>query len=275
MLHKEDQTVGESVVHLKGFVRGLELEPDAEAIKAALALEELLTCSALCWDGDQYAVDSFTRLIPMLMERRSSNPPQLLAFFNADKEVVGPSLADFNRSWSEMPHTIECRELNVPEAENPWEQLGVTALKTTCSSTVVCFGGGRTVSNERMQASCKCTFSIVEVSRGGERPAIRPTAKLEGSNIPEGTVYRVQGGSAAVVEVGSNPEATSATPPAVTACKDNEGSTGDGSEVDEDAGHCLFYNCPCGNQFFDSLPTEECEFACQVRVTRLRVLRVL
>lgn len=159
----------EEVVHIKGFASGMwdrteevpgtgktasELgvpaggnlgvnSQTAQVHNAQSAISKLLSGQArrvLVWDGDALAPDSFTRFIEVRGKTAFKN--YILAPFVKEED-----LADRIKSWKDSEVFDRITFYVTPNFPN-WKALGVAAIMTTGSRSVVCLGGGETVQDE-------------------------------------------------------------------------------------------------------------------------------
>jgi sugar/nucleoside kinase (ribokinase family) len=99
----------------------------------------------LVWDGDSFALSSFTHLILLI---RSKLPEVQLVSFLKEEDS-----ARFFESWDPVVPRGTIRVELQPNSLD-WTELGSTALLSTGATTVVCFGGGIVV-GEEYKAACK------------------------------------------------------------------------------------------------------------------------
>mmetsp|Transcript_185 Transcript_185/g.420 ORF Transcript_185/g.420 Transcript_185/m.420 type:complete len:204 (-) Transcript_185:109-720(-) len=128
------------IVHLKGFARLIDFGDEKIMSLSNLAVDFLVSRQpdTIVWDGDSYALDSFTRLLPRLAEKTKAELVMFLRDRPADR-------ARTDASWPRLGLNITCY-LTKPEIE--FEELGEIALRSTASAEIVSFGGGVVVANE-------------------------------------------------------------------------------------------------------------------------------
>jgi len=149
-----------TVVHLKGFAKGIDFCQKATASMAEKTVELIagLKPSTLAWDGDDYQETSFTHLIPRIWD---ATKPRLIMFLRNTAEEQ----ARANASWPALGLPITC--CLCPESI-PYDELGAVGLEATQSKSVVSFGGGKTLKEEFSRAPKDITFFLL--------PAIRQVA---------------------------------------------------------------------------------------------------
>lgn len=142
----------ETTVHLKGFAGGLDIDENNKVAKSKLFddLQEKYErgeLTHLVWDGDEYAIQSFTHLLPEFHQRFPK--VKLIAF--AKLNHLSPYTDEYGanegrmKNWKEhnLPITwVTCQE------SLGWDELGSLALGITGSQNVLLVGGGDTVVTE-------------------------------------------------------------------------------------------------------------------------------
>ena len=139
--------------HAKGFSQRLDWG-DAETEDLARAFgREMERGDVVVWDGDDYAEDSFTKVLAGLPENVRLVAVRCRVHVDA-----------FVESWSgiaeQNQRTIVCvavedmdETTKGPEGSlGWWEELGVLALQATQVKRVVCLGGGVCVEHEARRA---------------------------------------------------------------------------------------------------------------------------
>ena len=177
--------------HAKGFSQRLDWG-DAETEDLARAFgREMERGDVVVWDGDDYAEDSFTKVLAGLPENVRLVAVRCRVHVDA-----------FVESWSgiaeQNQRTIVCvavedmdETTKGPEGSlGWWEELGVLALQATQVKRVVCLGGGVCVEHEARRAPPDVTFQAFRAKRRGqERPgaevALWETTAL--GNVPSVT----------------------------------------------------------------------------------------
>eukprot|EP00435_Cladocopium_sp_Y103_P032363 s2557_g8.t1 len=165
------------VVHLKGFANELGMYYDEDVLKT---LQE--ECSLLVWDGDDFSLSSFTRLVPKFLD---FGPDRRAAAF---RQIGESSMARFKQSWSKVAETFpgrlavvpvevpkdplrllgpteirDCRDL--PPARQRFVLLGRLAIKVTGATRVLAMGGGG-VSLKEAELSEDIRWTVFALSRG-------------------------------------------------------------------------------------------------------------
>lgn len=162
-----DHVRGKSCMHLKGFTSKLAISQDVRDSVSNL----LSSANVLVWEGDNYNADSFTRVIPLLLEDRSDSL-DLVSFkyetgvqdfvsnWNRSVQIfsngeIGTSSDSFSTNASTVGNspsdatvkTVTINYVAVPtwvstDPATKYVSLGIAAMQATDSSTVVCLGGG-------------------------------------------------------------------------------------------------------------------------------------
>ena len=130
-------------VQLKGFASRIpwELSEAQQAAAKAQAWLRHQQCDWLQWDGDCYAKDSFTALIPQF--KKENNGCICIAF------VLQRNVAAFSESWANVEFVIEAI---LCDEDYDYVELGTFAQHTMSSLSetreVFCFGGAGTIQQE-------------------------------------------------------------------------------------------------------------------------------
>jgi len=149
-------------VHIKGFSMRMipPLEPSSSSSIPPTLLDFLVSCSYLIWDGDSFAIDSFTRIIiEVIREKylRSRRKMKLLAFKFKDQERIfcnnwhgRPVLCTTSTTTGSTPVTLTINYLLRSEstAKSKYEDLGKYGLNFTKTIHIVAIGGGEVVGKE-------------------------------------------------------------------------------------------------------------------------------
>lgn len=144
------------IIHIKGFASGINYREDKaynlytevkNLIRSVSENREIL----IVWDGDNYAEDSYTKLISRLMVSESSRYHFLGFVCNNDVER-------FKKSWNNIARKMNKQiylyntNLSCKSDGSDFHKLGLKALELTHSRTlktsVICIGGGSTVEKE-------------------------------------------------------------------------------------------------------------------------------
>jgi hypothetical protein len=172
-LHSAARPAG-STLHFKGFGRGVDYNHPAVkwAFHDVAKFVHTAEPTYLAFDGDPYRPDSFTAMLPGLLEGTVNprDPPQpRLLVFKYDTEE---NLAEVEDTWQAAAVPGGLRLLAVPEdpsgEDNPesWAALGGIALRFTGAHTALCFGGGDTIALE-VRSNPEVTFHVWPVPRAG------------------------------------------------------------------------------------------------------------
>jgi len=156
-----------SSVHYKGFAARIDfLHEDTEiAAQKTLEFVQRRNPDTLVWDGDSYAEDSFTYLIPRIWNERHPG----LVMFLRDTPEERQRVID---SWEPLGLPITCY---LCSGAVHFEDLGEQALRATHSCAVICFGGGDVVRNEFSRASDDVDYLVMPVVR--EKKGCRVTER--------------------------------------------------------------------------------------------------
>lgn len=153
-------------IHLKGFASRLDQhEPRTHKMARSLVQRlKRLKPAQMVWDGDNFATNSFTNLLPYIYEALDKDV-ELVAFVReCDQER-------FIESW--QPKNLPISLYLCPDVLD-WQKLGTHALAITGSDLVVCFGGGDTVTDE-FEARPRAAIEFIMFS------VTRPTS--DGANL--------------------------------------------------------------------------------------------
>jgi len=164
------------VIHYKGFGRFVDFEDEETAKLAAAVVDYIagLRPDTIVWDGDSYAPDSFTFLIPQLLQRTGARPVMFLKDAEKPRNRI-------EKAWLPIGLDSECF---LCAKDIPHDKLGEKALQSTQSTVVVCFGGGPVVEAEFKLAPESIIFHVVPVQRRlPDGPGTQRSA-LEGLNAP-------------------------------------------------------------------------------------------
>ena len=136
------------IVHLKGFSKGLTKQRSDAELKLLAYLEQF---DVICFDGDELRPDSYTRVLPKLLECNKNKPFNIVAFiWSHDK-------TKFLSKWnaSELNNTPNCYYCCLDSSliknhkhDEKYAALGVEALKVSKATDICSFGGGAVVSQE-------------------------------------------------------------------------------------------------------------------------------
>lgn len=184
-----DHVKGKSCIHLKGFTSKLAI---SQEVKDSLS-NLLSTTNVLVWDGDNYNADSFTQVIPLLLEDRAdsldllsfkyetgiqdffSNWNRSVQIFSNGEVGTSPDSPSNNASSggnspSDIPLktvTINCVAVPTWVSTDPttkYLSLGVAAMQATDASTVVCLGGGHATDLEYKYNRELCAINVNKTS---------------------------------------------------------------------------------------------------------------
>lgn len=136
--------------HIKGFTSGMR-KRDLELIGEAVAtLLETRGITTLCWDGDDWADDSFTRVLTSVRDKLPDM--QFFAFLRtAERYTRHANPSGFNGSWQATNLAGSLTVLLCDDevgSHDRYEQLGVIALQATAAQLVIAVGGGGTLRKE-------------------------------------------------------------------------------------------------------------------------------
>ena len=136
--------------HLKGFTSGL-LTDDLDIIGHAIVkLLRERKVEVVCWDGDDFAENSFTKVLTHI--KQSMTHVQFVAFLRSDELDNRYKNKDgFNGSWQPTNLAGSLTVLlcdNKIGSHNRYEHLGVIGLKATRATLVIAVGGGATLRKE-------------------------------------------------------------------------------------------------------------------------------
>eukprot|EP00434_Breviolum_minutum_P030423 symbB.v1.2.026907.t1/scaffold2726.1/size72210/5 len=104
------------------------------------------TTGAIIWDGDEFAEDSFTRILDKVL---ASHSVTAVAFYW--RRMKDDFLASWGPKVARYPgglHLVLLDELEGLEGDASWVQLGIDALRLTGSNDVLSLGGGGVVAKE-------------------------------------------------------------------------------------------------------------------------------
>lgn len=165
-----ERVEGEKVIHLKGFGGRISNDSvEAQALRSKLIdFMASETPVEVVWDGDSYAADSFTHLLPDVVVACGGTEKVRLTAFLREKDQ-----GRFQDAWSPLalPITVYLQDASIDFTE-----LGGIALKATQSRLVVCFGGGGVVKDEFAKIPSEVIFHLF--------PVTRPTADKTGTEQP-------------------------------------------------------------------------------------------
>ena len=145
-----------NIIHLKGYCTRIDFENDHVKEMKSDFIRHLRRAEPdlICWDGDEYQSDSFTSLIPEIMEFC-----QVLAF-------VRPMYRDdFMKSWDinmNYPHKFR---YTLTSNKRKDDAHGILCLNKTKSDMVLCFGGGRCVMKEWRGSPSEISYYLYPVIR--------------------------------------------------------------------------------------------------------------
>ncbi|CAL1141512.1 unnamed protein product [Cladocopium goreaui] len=189
------------VVHLKGFANELGMYYDEDVLKT---LQE--ECSLLVWDGDDYSLSSFTRLVPKFLD---FGPDRRAAAF---RQISESSMASFKKSWSKVAEMFpgrlavipvevpqdplrllgpaeirDCQDL--PPARKSFVLLGRAAIKVTGATRVLAMGGGGVSLKEaELSEDQDIRWTVFALSRGHKEmfPTLVDWAVKNGAEVIRG-----------------------------------------------------------------------------------------
>uniref|UniRef100_A0A6V4BK49 Uncharacterized protein n=1 Tax=Prymnesium polylepis TaxID=72548 RepID=A0A6V4BK49_9EUKA len=168
---------GARAAHLKGFTSGV-LTSDLIIIGDAIV--ELLKerkVTVLCWDGDDFADDSFTKVLTRVNE--SLPHVQCVAFLRSEERHSRyQNEMGFDGSWQSTSLAGNLSVLlcdNAVGSHDRYEHLGVVGLKATCAPLVIAVGGGGVLRKEFDQMLGQgieyALFDAVRIRDGAEEHA--------------------------------------------------------------------------------------------------------
>jgi len=164
------------IIHYKGFGRLVDFDDEATTKFAGVAVEYIasLRPDTIVWDGDSYASDSFTHLIPELLQRTGARLVMFLK--NAEK-----ARSRVERTWLPVGLDLECF---LCATDISHDKLGEKALQSTQSREIVCFGGGPVVEAEFKLAPEDIIFHLVPAQRRSKDGSGTERCALEGLTAP-------------------------------------------------------------------------------------------
>ncbi|CAJ1406499.1 unnamed protein product [Effrenium voratum] len=144
------------VVHLKGFGRGRFPGDDlcADESLVQLLLDALGPSGVMVWDGDEFAEDSFTRILDKVA---SAHRVSVVAFYWRSLARAFRSSWEPRAAGGRFAAKLRLVLLEEPPgmemgSDDSWVRLGVEALRLTKASQVLCLGGGGVVAEEAAAA---------------------------------------------------------------------------------------------------------------------------
>ena len=161
--HHDDHTAG---------LKALKAAHNAHVIGPHPRSVPIYGIDSAVWDGDSFAEDSFTALLPRLAEKGL----RLVALLQSQ------SKSRFEQSWG----SAKCASSITPfvdEGAGDFVGLGARALARTKHTDVLCLGGGKTTANEfaaespshRARWTC---YNVPRMVQGSESAEIGALAEL-------------------------------------------------------------------------------------------------
>jgi len=190
---------GKRLAHLKGFTSGLSLGADAFVDEIAGQLTDG-AYDAVLWDGDDFAPDSFTRLLPLLRARLPAL--RMCAFLQHGERISRLGNASgFHGSWATKLGELTC--ILVDDAisvSGRYEYLGILALKASQSEIVFCVGGGQTLVLEReLMGDSAVRYVLYDAVRTGADDVETHSDLLTHVELRDGATGSGRGGGAAAL----------------------------------------------------------------------------
>lgn len=176
--HADRPSFRHPVVHIKGFSTGLSGVTFRTSANAIIDHIVKANAKTLVWDGDDFAEDSFTSLIPSVCRRLNGNVD--LVFFHYVDEFFLKRRGEMQTSWSSAfqdhatttrPTTFRALGLMYDDAYvkargvKPYTALGLRAIECTQSQTVYALGGGVVTSEECVRTPRGVTWHVWPIER--------------------------------------------------------------------------------------------------------------
>jgi len=186
------------VIHLKGNTKDLDVNDEAMRNQLLAVLRAHIPFRGFVFDGDDYAEDSYTALIPWLVDKWKNWRP-----FSVTALCRYEDLYRVERSWKGklsgsgiflefigfFPRRLQ--KISASDVPSEWARLGITGLQFTRSPTVVCIGkGGEVLKQERAywdkkQASCSIQWFVIPFPKRGDAAPQTSAAAAAGSSAGE------------------------------------------------------------------------------------------
>jgi len=178
-------------VHLKGFASGLADLTEAQLSEVVdILVKEIRknNISTLFWDGDDYATDSFTSVLPSLQKRLPE--VQFIAFLMAhEKHTRWSNDKGFNGSWDNVLQNLHVITTDSKLASGDrYDRLGALALQATQAKLVIAIGGGQVIRQEYDE-------NRAVVGRGGDdvRFVLFNAVRHEAGSVQLSSLYELEG----------------------------------------------------------------------------------
>mmetsp|Transcript_4442 Transcript_4442/g.9296 ORF Transcript_4442/g.9296 Transcript_4442/m.9296 type:complete len:244 (+) Transcript_4442:1-732(+) len=137
--------VYDHILHYKGFALRMDFQNPHTWQLAQSCMNHMKEsgCATLAWDGDSYSEESFTWLIPQIVE---ATGVKLIAF------LLDIHQERFQKSWGHMGMDVTIYLVPSDGGKSDFTYLGLTAIRTTGANCVLSLGGGQVVMQEFQHA---------------------------------------------------------------------------------------------------------------------------
>jgi len=139
------------LVHIKGFTSGLAILTVPQLSEVVNKLVEFIRkkkVNTIVWDGDNYAEDSFTCVLPSLQKELPE--VQFIAFLTTcERYKRWNNDKGFDGSWNDRLERLQVFMIDDKcTSGDRYDRLGILALQATQAELVIAIGGGMVVRQE-------------------------------------------------------------------------------------------------------------------------------
>lgn len=154
--------------HIKGFTSSLAILTVPELSEMVNKLAEFIRkekVNTLVWDGDDYAEDSFTCVLPSLQKKLPD--VKFIAFLmTGERYKRWNNDKGFDGSWNGRLERLQVFMTDDKLAsEDRYDRLGILALRATQAKLVIAIGGGTVLRQEYDARPCDVKFVLFNALR--------------------------------------------------------------------------------------------------------------